>query len=72
MRIEIIQRQLNEARARAAGLHDAALACTPEQSALRARLMGAAHGFDTLIALVESLALIAKINHDTVVHREAS
>lgn len=72
MKPEVIRRQVANAKAVAAGLHDAASVCGPDQDALRARLMGGAREIDVLIALVESLEHIAKINHDTIVQRRAS
>lgn len=70
MKPEIIHRQVAHAQAVAAGMHDAALLCKPEQAALSARLMGGARQIDALVALVESLLLIATINAETIKNRE--
>lgn len=65
----IVQRRIDNAAAVAAGLRDAAGACTTEQSALRARLLTGAHALDEMIALLESATFVAKLNHDTIAAR---
>lgn len=63
----IVERQVRFAEAVAAGLRLAASNCPKGLEALRTRLVQGAQTIDTLIALVKSLALIAKLNHDTIV-----
>lgn len=64
----IVERQIRFAEAVASGLRLAASNCPLKGlEALRARLVQGAQTIDTLIALVRSLALIAKLNHDTIV-----
>jgi hypothetical protein len=64
----IVERQIRFAEAVASGLRLAASNCPLKGlEALRARLTQAAQTIDTLIALIRSLALIAKLNHDTIV-----
>lgn len=63
----VVERQVRFAEAVASGLRLAASNCPKGLEALRARLVQGAQTIDTLIALVRSLALIAKLNHDTIV-----
>lgn len=63
----IIERQIRFAEAVAAGLRLAGSNCPKGLESLRTRLIQGAQTIDTLIALVRSLALIAKLNHDTIV-----
>jgi len=68
----IIQRRVDNAEAVAAGLRDAAGVCASGQEPLRNRLLAGAHSIDELIALLESATWVAKLNHDTILNREAS
>lgn len=68
----IVSRRIRHAEATAAGLRDAAGACTSEQKPLRERLLGGAHALDEMVALLQSATWVAKLNHDTIVNREAS
>lgn len=68
----IVERQVSEAEAVAAGLRDTAGLCTSGQEALRTRFLQGAHAIDTLAALARCATWVAKLNHDTIVNREAS
>ena len=68
----IVKRRVDHAQATAAGLCDAAGACTSQQEALRARLLSGAHAIDELVALLESATWVAKLNHDTILNRETA
>lgn len=68
----IIQSQIDEAEAQAAGLHDAADNCSAEQPALRVRLAAAALALENMCSLARQLGFAAITNHDTIVNRKAS
>jgi esterase/lipase len=64
----IVKRRVNNAKAVSANLRSTA----SEFPNTAPRLTQAAQTIDELIALLESATWVAKLNHDTIVNREAS
>lgn len=67
----IIESEIDEAEAHAAGLRDTASVCNSEQGALRVRLLAAALALEGMCRLARQLGLAAILNRDTIVNREA-
>lgn len=65
----IIQKQIDEAEAQAADLHDAANKCSSEQ---QTRIVAAALALENMCSLARQLGFAAITNHDTIVNRKAS
>jgi len=69
---QIIQNQIDEAKAVAAGMRDTADNCSSEQPALRARLLSGAQTIENMCGLATQLAFAAITNRDTIMNRKAS
>jgi hypothetical protein len=67
-----LQREIEFAEAVAAGHRETASLLSKDQEALRTRLVQAADTIDILVARVKTFEMAARINHDTIVNREAS
>lgn len=67
-----LQREIEFAEAVAAGHREAASHLSKDQEALRTRLVQAADTLDIMVARVKHYEMAARINHDTIVNREAS
>jgi hypothetical protein len=67
----IVQRRIENARAVSANLRSVARENEPFP-ALAARYIQAAQTIDELAALLESMTLVAKLNHDTIKQRESA
>lgn len=67
----IVKRRIEHANAVAASLRDKAGACTSQQPALRETLLTGAQALDDLVEAVEMQTEVAKMNHDTILKREA-
>jgi hypothetical protein len=66
----IVERRISFAEAVAEGHRQAASLCSPGQEALRARFVQGAQTIDELVALLRSMTLVAKLNHDTIKNRQ--
>jgi hypothetical protein len=68
----IITSQIDEAKAHAPGLREAAGVCSAEQTALKTRLLGAAQAIEDVCKLATQLGEQAILNRDTIINRMAS
>jgi hypothetical protein len=68
----IIQSQIDDAKAHALGLREAAGMCSNEKAALKTRLLSAAQALEDVCKLATQLGEQAILNRDTIINRRAS